>query len=430
MPIHSGCTDINCTHSRLGASQVKNTLRECGLSCINVCKNAEVTQQLSFHHSVAFEGVLDAVMPPGDSGGTGDAGGTATPGEPGGSGTSGGSGGLENTPLPGAPTPTVQQGGVIDLQASKTGYRIDTKRINNQDNCSLIYIAGKVTDQEGKALAGVTVEVVSGASKLDAITNADGTYWMLIDVPGGDGKCVISEANFTLQLDGDLSINRIEVFQAVSGADLISGKSVAVLVFPQLTSQANASLGTQVSLYVNGQLFKTLPFQVSVNYTQDKHKKVQDALKFVVPPSFLRTGPFEVRAVIDPANTFVESDEANNEKTHTQMVVSTRGLSVVMVALDPSIQAGAAQTWATEARRFMANTYPVPVVRIVPHPVYANGWLSMATGSRRTASLSAWVVSLQEHAEDLSGGCQKQKIFLFMCLLTEILTDLDQSTGH
>jgi len=37
------------------------------------------------------------------------------------------------------------------------------------------------------------------------------------------------------------------------------------------------------------------------------------------------------------------------------------------------------------AREFLANTYPVPAVRIVQHPVYSNGWLNLVMALRDAA---------------------------------------------
>ena len=58
---------------------------------------------------------------------------------------------------------------------------------------------------------------------------------------------------------------------------------------------------------------------------------------------------------------------------------------MVMVALSPNISVKDAQNWANTARRFLANTYPVPTVRIVKHPVYSNGWLNLPMALRDAA---------------------------------------------
>ncbi|MEA2008564.1 MAG: hypothetical protein U9O54_05550, partial [Chloroflexota bacterium] len=83
-----------------------------------------------------------------------------------------------------------------------------------------------------------------------------------------------------------------------------------------------------------------------------------------------------------------EPDEANNEKTFSQMVSPSRGLSMMMVALSPTVSVRDAQNWAITARRFLVNTYPVPSVRIVQHPVYSNGWLNLAMALRDAAIIN------------------------------------------
>jgi hypothetical protein len=295
------------------------------------------------------------------------------------------------TPVPGtttlAPEMTVtpEQGGFIVLKASLDGYGEATQTISNAENYEVIIIEGKVVDQEGKGVGGANVEVVSGANPAAISTNADGAYSLVLNISGGQGNGSLGGVIFTLQLEGDLAIAKIELVQAVSGAELADSKHTAALVFPRFSSQAQSSVDTKVTLYVNGQLFKTLPFRVKNNYSADEHRKVYDALKFFIPPSFVRTGVFEVRAVIDPENTFVEPDEANNEKTFSQIVSPSRGLSVVMVALSPDVSIIDAQNWAIIARRFLANTYPVPAVRIVQHPVYSNGWWNLVMALRDAA---------------------------------------------
>ena len=210
-------------------------------------------------------------------------------------------------------TETPALGDSIALKASLDGYGESSKTISNAGNYEVIIIEGKVVDQEGNGVGGANVEVISGANPAAISTNADGTYSLVLNVPGGQENGSLGGANFTLQLEGDLSISKIELVQAVSGAELADSKHIAALVFPRFSSQAQSSVDTKVTLYVNGQFFKTLPFRVKNNYSADEHRKVYDALKFFIPPSFVRTGVFEVRAVIDPENTFVEPDETNNE---------------------------------------------------------------------------------------------------------------------
>ncbi len=291
---------------------------------------------------------------------------------------------ITETPQPGAP---------IVLTASKTGYTPATQTVNNLDNLGSLVLEGRVTDQEGKGVAGADVAVVSGAGPASITTNADGSYSLALDVPGGQGYGSLSGVNFILQLEGDLSIDKVELLQSVSGAELADSRSTAVLVFPHLSSQAPSSVASEVSLYVNGQFFQSLPFQVKSEYTTRDHQGVLDTVIFLIPPGFVRSGPFEVRAVIDPQNTFLEPDEANNEKTWTQMVSTSRGLSMVMVALSPDIDPGAAQTWASTAREFLANTYPVPGVRIAPHPIYSSGWLNLPMALRDAAIVNNALVA-------------------------------------
>jgi hypothetical protein len=310
---------------------------------------------------------------------------TASGGTPGGPDQGDSGGGQDATPDPNqtpAATPTLKEGEPIVLKASKDGYGEDTKSIDNAINYEGVIIEGTVYDQEGNGVDSALVEVVSGASSSSIYTNADGTYSLVAAVSGGQGNGIVRGVDFNLQLEGDLSFKKIELVQAVSGSELADYKHTAALVFPQFTSQARSSVDTKVTLYVNEQEFKTLPFRVKSQYTLNDHQKVFDAVKFFIPPSFVRTGPFYVKAVIDPDNAFPEPDENNNEKTYAQVVESSRGLSMVMVALSPRVSAADASAWATEARRFLANTYPVPVVRIVDHPVYANGWLMIALALR------------------------------------------------
>ncbi|MBU0513066.1 MAG: hypothetical protein KJ638_15375 [Chloroflexi bacterium] len=282
-------------------------------------------------------------------------------------------------------TETPKLGAPIVLKASRDGYGEASQTISNAQNYEVVIVAGQVTDQEGNGVSGANVEVISGANPAAISTNADGTYSLVLNISGGQGNGSVGGINFSLQLEGDLSIAKIELVQAVSGAELADSKHTAALVFPRFSSQAQSSVDSKVTLYVNGQFFKTLPFRVKNNYGADEHRKIHDALKFFIPPSFVRTGVFEVRAVIDPENAFVEPDEANNEKTWSQMVSPSRGLSIVMVALSPNVRSEAAQAWASTARRFLANTYPVPAVRIVQHPVYSNGWLNLAMALRDAA---------------------------------------------
>ena len=286
------------------------------------------------------------------------------------------------------PGMTPEPGGPIVLKASLAGYGEDVQSIQNGPNYEVVIIEGRVTDQEGNGVDGANVEVVSGANSAAISTNADGTYSLVVTVPNGQGNGSVGGVNFTLQLEGDLTIAKIELLQAVSGAELANSKHTAALVFPKFTSQAQSSVDTKITLYVNGQLFKTLPFRVKNNYSVDDHQKVYDAVKFFIPPSFVRAGVFEVRAVIDPENTFTEPDEANNEKTFSQMVSPSRGLSLMMVALSPTVSVKDAQNWAISARRFLVNTYPVPSVRIVQHPVYSNGWLNLAMALRDAAIIN------------------------------------------
>ncbi len=280
-------------------------------------------------------------------------------------------------------TPTVQASPIV-LKASLEGYGEDTQKINNDVNFEAVIIEGKVTDQEGKGVDGANVEVVSGADAAAISTNADGSYMLVVNVPGGQGSGSLKGVDFTLQLEGDLSIARIEILQAVSGAELVNSRHTAVLVFPRFSSKVEGSAETAVSLYVNGQLLPGSPISVRVKsqYTDDDKKKVYDAVKFFVPPSYVRAGVFEVKAVIDPENLFVEPEEGNNEKTWSQMVTASRGLSLLMVDLSANSLPGGAQAWAATARRFLANTYPVPSVRIVQHPVHVPGNLSSALAMR------------------------------------------------
>ena len=282
-------------------------------------------------------------------------------------------------------TETPALGTPIILKASLNGYGEASQSINNAENYEVIIIEGKVVDQEGNGVGGANIAVVSGANPAAISTNADGSYSLVLSVPGGQENGSLGGVNFSLQLEGDLSISKIELVQAVSGAELADSKHTAALVFPHFSSQAQSSIDTTVTLYVNGQFFKTLPFRAKNNYSTDEHRKVHDALKFFIPPSFVRTGVFEVKAVIDLENSFVEPDETNNEKTFSQIVSPSKGLSVLMVTLSPSVSAKDAQNWAVTARRFLANTYPVPAVRIVQHPVYSNGWLNLAMALRDAA---------------------------------------------
>ena len=284
----------------------------------------------------------------------------------------------------------------ILLKASLEGYGEDTQRIDNTPNYEVIIIQGKVTDQEGNGVGGANVEVVSGANSAAIFTNADGTYSLVINVSEGKGNGNVGGVNFTLQLEGDLSITKIELVQAVSGSELAFSKHTAALVFPRFSSKAESNVDTEITLYVNGQLFKTLPFRVKNQYAARDHHRVLDAVKFFIPPSFVRTGVFEVKAVIDPENTFTEPDETNNERTFSQMVSPSKGLSLVMVALSPSVSAGDAGAWASTARQFLAKTYPVPSVRIVPHPVYSNGWLNLAMALRDAAIVNNARVAYNE----------------------------------
>ena len=291
------------------------------------------------------------------------------------------------------PTLTPQPTGPIVLKAFLAGYGEDVQTIQNGPNYEVVIIEGRVTDQEGTGVDGANVEVVSGANSASISTNADGTYSLVVTVPNGQGNGAVGGVNFTLQLEGDLTIAKIELLQAVSGAELADSKHTAALVFPRFSSQAQSSVDTKITLYVNGQLFKTLPFRVKNNYSADDHKKVFDAVKFFIPPSFVRAGVFEVRAVIDPENTFTEPNETNNEKTFSQMVSPSKGMSLMMVALSPTISVKDAQNWAITARRFLVNTYPVPSVRIVQHPVYSNGWLNLAMALRDAAIINNALVA-------------------------------------
>ncbi|MBT7601295.1 MAG: hypothetical protein HN560_09495, partial [Anaerolineae bacterium] len=291
----------------------------------------------------------------------------------------------EITPTLEPPTPTVQVGAPIILKASLGGYGENIQRILNEQNYEVIIIEGKVTDQDGNGVAKANIEVISGANSTAISSNADGSYSLALTVSGGQGNGSLRDVNFILQLEGDLSIEKIELLQAVSGAELADSKHIAALVFPRFSSLAQATVDTKVTIYVNGQFFKTLPFRVKNGYNNDEHRKVYDAVKFFIPPSFVRTGVFEVRAVIDSENTFAEPDEGNNEKTFSQMISPSRGLSVVMVALSPNININTTQAWRNTAQRFLLKTYPVPSVRIVQHPVYSNGWLNLAMALRDAA---------------------------------------------
>ena len=71
-------------------------------------------------------------------------------------------------------------------------------------------------DQEGKGVSGANIEVVSGANPAAISTNADGTYSLVVNVSGGQGNGSIGGVNFSLQLEGDLAIAKIELIQAVS----------------------------------------------------------------------------------------------------------------------------------------------------------------------------------------------------------------------
>jgi hypothetical protein len=286
-------------------------------------------------------------------------------------------------------TVVTQPGAAIVLSASKDGYGAASQTISNVDNIQLMILEGRVLDQFGAFVEGATVEVVSGADPASATTGADGRYSLAVDVSGGEGTASASGIDLTVQLGGDLTIARIELVQAVSGAELADGKATAALVFPGFVNPAEATVDTTVALYVNGNLLQTLPFHAKGVYDADDHRRIADAAQFFIPASAVRTGTLDVRAVVDPDGAFEEIDEANNELTQSRIVAPSRGLSMVMVALSPSISATAARDWATTARRFLANTYPVSSVRIEPHPVASNGWLTTLLALRDAAIVDA-----------------------------------------
>jgi hypothetical protein len=108
-----------------------------------------------------------------------------------------------------APTPQASPtpGEQIVLRASKSGFSEDIQAYSNTANAGSVFIYGVVTDRiSGEPLPNVTVEIISGAGPVSALTAEDGTYSLTAAVPGGSGSAEAT-LSFSLELTAELYID-------------------------------------------------------------------------------------------------------------------------------------------------------------------------------------------------------------------------------
>ena len=277
----------------------------------------------------------------------------------------GGSGGITPTiteTVVSEMTETPALGAPIILKASLEGKGESIQTLPNNDNYGVIIIDGVVTDQEGKGVGGADVEVVSGADPDSITTNADGSYSIVVSVPGGLGNGLYGGVNFTLQL-GDLSIHEIVLLQAIEGGKMVEGRDVGVRVYLVWTGASPVEV--EVVATVDGKTQPPVRGLVKLAYTQRDNNLGKNSINLVLPHDLFPFDSVSTHSIYVIARLVDESTQESNLENNTSVPESftlqrTKSPSLLYVSMDPSIGRAELVRFSGQANSFLEKVYPIP----------------------------------------------------------------------
>lgn len=266
------------------------------------------------------------------------------------------------TPAPQLPTFTPpSQTNPIVLKASLEEKGAVTQTLANDNNYELVTMQGVVTDQAGKGVAGVKIEVVGGANPASTITNLDGSYQLVVNVTGGVGSTTMLGVNFTLQM-ADLSINRVVLLQAIEGGQLVAARDVGVRVF--LNWGLDTPVTAEVTLTLDNQPLPAVQGIAKKVYAQVDLNRGLDAINVIIPkdrfPSWGDSSHTVVVSVKIISPDIVDADLTNNvSAAYNFSLKQTQTINILYVSLDPGIGKSSLVNFAAKAHSYLDKVYPI-----------------------------------------------------------------------
>jgi len=265
--------------------------------------------------------------------------------------------------LPSGPTDTPKpQGPPFVLKASLDGKGETTLTLPNNDNYGVIIIEGRVVDKDGNGMAGANVEVVSGADPASITTNTDGTYSLVISVPGGEGNGYYTGVTFTLELI-DLSVREVVLLQAIDGGQIVQDRDIGVRVFLNWTGKT--PIEVEVIATVDGTPCPSVQGVAKSEYTQRDINIAKDSINLVLPKDLFpfnssSTHSIVVMAQILDSNMQDIDLENNTSAAQTFTLQRTDSPSLLYVSMAPSIGRAELVRFSGQANRFVEQVYPIP----------------------------------------------------------------------
>ena len=170
----------------------------------------------------------------------------------------------------------------------------------------------------------------------------------------------------TSERAGDLKIHRVVLLQAVEGGELVGGRAVGVRVF--LRWSGNQPIEAEVAATVDGRALAPVRGQVKQAYSQVEQQFARDSINLVLPadlfPFWADTShTLEIRA--HPIGVD-DADPSNNTMTIPFRTKRSRPLTLLFVSTHPDIDLNRLNHFATKAKSYLQQVYPIPRAIRVP----------------------------------------------------------------
>lgn len=169
----------------------------------------------------------------------------------------------------------------------------------------------------------------------------------------------------------DLSIRRLSLIQAIEGGQLVANKPTALRVYLNWPD-AETNVNAEVSLIIDGTLFKTLTHPCKHEYSPTDRYHNRDTANFHIPGHLLTPGKhtFIVHATLTSLTNeqmhIEDPDPINNMDVLTDVdFVQTRSFHLLMGSIHEDIDAGDILNYVSRARPYLLDVYPVADVVIL-----------------------------------------------------------------
>jgi hypothetical protein len=198
-------------------------------------------------------------------------------------------------------------------------------------------------------------------------------YWSQQCEAGCNNETGLCNANPDVNPTGpwDLSIQRLSLIQAIEGGQLVANKPTALRVYlnwPDTETNINA----EVSLYIDGTLFKTLTHLCKHEYSPTDRYHNRDTANFHLPGHLLPPGKHtllvqaSLTALTNEQMHIEDPDPVNNMDVLSDVeFMKTRSFHLLMGSIHEDIDAGDILNYIARGRPYLMDVYPVEDVVIL-----------------------------------------------------------------